>query len=296
MSGTKTLLVAFLAASAPTLTNAAILVDQVGTPEVLTFDQDYAGVVLTGDRLNNTKLTEPDSFFAVAAPADRPNMLVTTGATLRYGFANGGAAYGLGADSNTDGDTTDLLNFNFYGVWRPTDSAEPAYSWNPNYGDAALLQNNAFMLSGDGDFATGGLYLRIQNTTGQTVTDWRFQADAFYNDDDSSLSTFTWGYTVDGGLDVDAMSFTDLGATPAITTGDTLATAQGPLDATVAASVADGDYVVLAFEDATGSGSTIFLDNIQITAVAVVPEPSFGIATAIALAGGLIHSGRRRID
>jgi hypothetical protein len=69
------------------------------------------------------------------------------------------------------------------------------------------------------------------------------------------------------------MSFTTFGGSPNITQNMTLsATPQFQLNSTVNATVVNGDYIVLAFLDtANAPGSTVFIDNIGITAV---PEAS----------------------
>ncbi len=255
---------------------AQISVSSVGSPQVITFDSNVAGTILTGTATDNaTKIVEPNNSLTTAAANARPDLLVTTGASGKWGFANGGAAYNFGADSNNDSDTTDALHFgNVIGIYRPTDNSN-SKAWDIGWGDLAQLSSAAFAISRDGDFATGGLYLRIQNNTGAAVNSWSFAADAFYKETSTSKSTFTWGYAVTNTTNISGMSFTSLGATPTIPDSSTLATAR-PFSALNVAtpSVANGDFLVLAFEDVVnGNGSTILLDNISIAAV---PEPARG--------------------
>ena len=276
------------------VTHASITITSTGLQELITFDADYAGVYRNGtSNTNSTKLSEPTNPAILAADSDAPRSIITTGASLKYGFANSGNAYNLGADSNGNSNTTDGRNFNILGVVRPNEAA--GSWWNTDYGDSSQITSNRWLLSGDDDFTTGGLYFRIQNNTGATVTDWKFDADVFFKEDDLNSSSFTWGYSITNSLAVSSMSFTSLGATPAITNGDTLATLKDPLSQTVSTTgVANGEYIVLAFEEIGGgtgdsAGSTVMLDNIGVTAI---PEPS-----SISLLGlgalGLIARRRR---
>ncbi|MEM8944055.1 MAG: LamG domain-containing protein [Planctomycetota bacterium] len=257
---------ALLWAARPT---GAVNVEAVDTPLTITFDENFPGVVLVGDQINNARLTEPDSWKAVLPEDSRPNMLLSTGASIRYTYSNSGDAYEFGADSNGNGSTANFLNFNRYGILRPTDGSESTYSWLSNYGTLTGLASNACMISGDDDFSQGALYLRIQNNTGAAVSHWQFSAEAHYKEDDANPSNFTWGYAVTNGTDPGAMTFTDLGATPAITNGDTLADGAKAFSATVTTTpIADGDYLVLVFEDTVqdSNSSTILVDNIRVMA------------------------------
>ncbi len=270
-----------------TTSHANILLESLNSQQLITFDADYPGVVSTGPAIVTTKLAEPDSFRVIGSSTDRANVLVTSGASLAYGFIQDGTPYRLRADQNNNGNTTEEVNFNPIGIYRPTDGNTTGFQ--ADYGNLSSLSSNGYLLSGDGDFATGGLFLRAQNNTGGTVTDFKFDASVFYKEDDDNKSTFTWGYAIDNGDNISTMSFVDLGATPAITNGDTFAGGAKLLSVTVStAGVADGEFLVLGFRDGGGGGSSIVLDDIGVTAV---PEPS-----SLALIGlaGIACLARRR--
>jgi hypothetical protein len=106
------------------------------------------------------------------------------------------------------------------------------------------------------------------------VSAWTFTADLFIAEPDANnFSIIQFSYAVSNGDNPAAMSFTNFGGSPTITQNMTLSgTPQFQLNSTVSATVAHGDYIVLAFRDLQPEhGSTVFIDNIGVTAV---PEAS----------------------
>ncbi len=291
------LLASAIAVAIPVASSQAqVIVNSAGSPQVITFDSNFAGVVSTGTKLGTESLAEPNSYPVTPAnPADRQNVLITTGASIRAQFSNSGNPFAFGADANNNTTTNNVVFYkNVVGIYRPTDTGTtPSSGWAASaVGDLTQLTSNAFALNQAGTFQNGGLYLRIQNNTGAAVSQWSFGSDVFYADDNTNYSTFTWGFSATNSTNVAAMTFTSLGATPAISNTDTLADAKS-LSAmnVVTPSVANGDYIVLRFLSSGGNdGSTIFLDNISIAAV---PEPGTWALLGLGILAIVIKRRRR---
>lgn len=282
---------AFLIIAAPA--SAQLVIYTTNTPSVITFDADTAGIYQARTGTGTMRsIAEPDAFGLSQFNANKSSALLVGGAASAQQYTTGFTGSGNGsptrfqADANGDGDTIDegVGNVNIR-VYRPDETLGTG------------LSSNAVSLSQNGDFAFNSLYFRIQNNTGATVTDWTFAADIFYAEPDANnFSNLTFSYAIDNGVDPAAMTFTGFGTAPAITQAATLASLAGALNQTITtAGVANGDYIILAFRDtaASTSGSTIFLDNIGVTAVAV-PEPSTYAALLGLLALGVVAYRRRR--
>ena len=262
---------------------SAALVVNDGTTTTLTFDAAHTNVFAPGKGTNSggsaTGVAEPDQFnFFGVFNANASGGLMSTATSISHQFHNGGTASPFGADSNGDADFGDAANTtNQLGAERAA--------------DLVGATSNGLLVSKEGDFANSGIYLRIQNNTGATVSDWNFSAKVYYEESGGGASTATFGYAVDNGTDPTfstGMTYTDFGAAPAAISTDSYATLAYTLNETVTTSgVADGDYIVLGFFDQlnNANGSGIVIDDIGITAViSAVPEPSsFFLLGAISL-------------
>jgi hypothetical protein len=186
----------------------------------------------------------------------------SNGVASQHSFEYGGNPTQFANDGDGNGQTNNHIGQTTQRVYHNGETA------------AAGLSSNALRLSDNNDWALNGWYFRIQNNTGSTVSAWNFKADLFIAEPDSGgFSNIQFAYAASNNNNPAAMTFTTFGGPVNISQGMTLsATPQFQLDATVNATVANGDYIVLAFRDIqSGSGSTVFIDNIGITAV---PEPS----------------------
>jgi hypothetical protein len=247
--------------------SAQLAITQLGTPTVITFDTDTPGIYQartgTGPSRN---ITEPDAWDVNQNNSSLASTFLSNGVANSYGNLVGYVGQGNNSptrfanDGNGNGETDNNIGAGDMLVFRPD--------------QITGLNSNAFRLSLNGDWAQNGQYFRILNNTGSTVSAWTFTADLFIVEPDANgFSNIQFAYAVDNGNNPATMTFTTFGGSPNITSGMTLGTnPQFQLNATVNASVANGDYIVLAFLDtANAPGSTVFIDNIGVTAV---PEPS----------------------
>lgn len=247
--------------------SAQLQITQVNTPTVITFDADTPGIYQVRTGTGNTRaILEPTAYDITRRDGNKASAFLSLGVASRSSSLPGYTGQGKNSptrfanDGNGNGQTNDEIGFNR--VYRPD---QP---------EGAGLTSNAVRLSSNNDFAQNALYFRIQNNTGETVHNWTFTADLFMEEPDTNLfSNIQFSYAVSNGDDPAAMTFTPFGNSPTITQGMTLSgTPQFQLNATVTASVAQGDYIILAISDINRPhGSTVFVDNIGITAVA---EPS----------------------
>lgn len=257
--------------------SAQLVVTATNTPTVITFDANTPGIYQARTGTGGTRsIAEPGSWDIDPSNSNKASALISTGVALSQSFHTGYQGQGQGsptrfaADGNGNGSTNDVdIGFSSMAVFQ-----------------VSGLTSNALRLSANADWALNGLYFRIQNNTGATVSSWTFTADLFIEEPDADgFSNVQFSYAVNNGNNPAAMTFTAFGGSPTITQGMTLsANPQFQLNATVSATVAQGDYIILAFNDISqSSGSTVFIDNIGITAV---PEPS-----TYALLGGLVALG-----
>jgi hypothetical protein len=255
--------------------SAQLVITQLGTPTVITFDTATPGIYHprtgTGD---SRSISEPNSWDIDPNnnSANKPSALISTGVALSQTFHTGYTGQGNGSPTRfaADGNGNGNINDNDIGF-------ETMLVLRPDQGTG--LASNALRLSNNNDYALNSFYFRIQNNTGSTVSAWNFKADLFIAEpDDDGFSNIQFAYAVDNGNNPAAMTFTTFGGPFEIKSGMTLVGThpQFKLDYTVNLNpgVANGGYIVLAFLDNppnNTAGSTVFIDNIGITAV---PEPS----------------------
>jgi hypothetical protein len=252
--------------------SAQLIITQLGTTTTIDFDSATPGIYHPRTGTGGSRsISEPNSWDIDPNnnSANKPSALISTGVALSQTFHTGYAGQGNGsptrfaADGNGNNATNDNdIGFNDMLVLRPD--------------QVSGLASNALRLSKDNDYALNRFYFRIQNNTGSTVSAWNFKADLFIAEPDSGgFSDIQFAYAVDIGNNPATMTFTTFGGSVNISQNMTLsATPQFQLNATVNATVANGDYIVLAFLDNppnNTAGSTVFIDNIGITAV---PEAS----------------------
>jgi hypothetical protein len=248
--------------------SAQLIITQLGTTTTIDFDSTTPGIYQARTGTGGSRsIAEPNSWDVDPNNANKASALISTGVALSQTFHTGYAEQGNGsptrfaADGNGNNTTNDVdIGFSTMLVLQETE-----------------LASNALRLSDNDDYALNSFYFRIQNNTGSTVTAWNFKADLFIaepNGNDFSIIEFA--YAVDNGNNPATMTFTPFGGPFQIQSGMTLGTnPQFQLDYTVIdlnPGVANGGYIVLAIRDIQpGYGSTVFIDNIGITAV---PEPS----------------------
>ncbi len=157
----------------------------------------------------------------------------------------------------------------------------------------------AFNPSGTGtDNAT--VWLRIQNTTGQTVTSWDFSYTGYYINVGSYATPVVFAFSTDGGStfssNISALGFTTPGTNTV--TAPTAAdwTIISGLSATLNASVANNDYLIVRWglgQDIgvnLAPGNRVAMDNISVSAI---PEPRTWALLAGSLTTLMIFRRRR---
>lgn len=146
------------------------------------------------------------------------------------------------------------------------------------------------------------IWLRIQNNTGNAVTSWTFDYDAFFIDIGTYNTAFTFAFSTDDSTYTDVASLSGTTSDPGAVATPTVAdwTAIALNAATVNATVADGGYLYLRLKLGgdipvnLNYGDRIGIDNISITANSVIPEPAtIGMIGVGALAASAIRRYRR---
>ena len=136
-------------------------------------------------------------------------------------------------------------------------------------------------------------YLRIQNNTGATVTDWTIGFDLYGGENsDSDRSTLYYGFASSNSVIPGDLTYSNFGSHAITNTGDEANLSfQLGVSESFSASVANGDYLVIALTQThQNSGSLIGLDNFSVTAI---PEPGTLALVGIALGSLLLFRKRR---
>lgn len=150
------------------------------------------------------------------------------------------------------------------------------------------------------DFTPGSFTLRLQNTTGSTITSLSIAYDLFVNNDEGRSNSLNFSYAI-GGTDYDSGTLTSVSSLD-YTSGDTADTL-GWVSTSMSTelngfSLAADDYVYFVWtgDDVGGSGSRdeFALDNVAIKATtSLVPEPTSALA-GLLVAAGLMQRRRSR--
>lgn len=142
------------------------------------------------------------------------------------------------------------------------------------------------------DFAPGTLTLRIQNTTGSTVTSWALGYDLWVNNDQGRSNSFNLSYSTDNSS-FSIIGLTGVSAYTSIAAADLLGWHNvGTAADSVSATVANNGFLYMRWSgaDVGGSGSRdeFGLDNVSVRAI---PEP---VTCALFGAGALLWVLRRK--
>lgn len=293
-----TLAVVALASVAAPL-HAQLLVTGLNNPAVITFNETVGNVVRFGGEnpAGRGSIHEPDAWDYRANGG-----YVALSSHAWYSHHASYAPTGFGADANGDGDTSDAFGVGYTGLTTlrgGSDSGSFAVLGANNWGLGLAAGNLAT------PWANGIITLRIQNTTGATVTDWSFFADVWYASQNGGsnpgILTFSWST----GDFTNNASFTNFASRTSTKTTDSSGDAvrtdasqwsdQLSLGDSFSATVLNGEYLYIQFNADRpngGAGASWVLDNLTVTAV---PEPSaFALLLGAGALGGVALRRRRR--
>ncbi len=245
---------------------AALLVNSFNSTVTVDFDNTLAGV--------NNGTFAGAGFTNGATSAGQ----LDSDAWRVSGLSDGSVAFG---GSGTTGDFA-------RGTSTGGESTGGIYAFNLGT-DAALGVQPA-----GSDFTAGEFVLRIQNNTGSQVDLWDLSYDLWVNNDQGRGNTFDWAYSTDDATYTPIATYTS----PEVADALGFTNVASPSTSSLAVSVADGDFLYLQWlgDDAVGGGSRdeFAIDNIAVTAVNAIPEPSSALGL-LAIAGffGLVARRRR---
>lgn len=282
------------------ISHGQLVISSLDTPSVISFDAGPSGAISgvwgptttpTGSGFSTTpaNLTPFDSDAWAARVGDSQNYTLPgngTSSTGTVGF--GGGPQSVGAVARGHSATAGFAAGSGLGL---------ATSLNNISGNNGL----AFRPTGTGtDNAT--VWLKIQNTTGQTVSSWDISYLGYYIDIGVYATPVVFAYSTDNGStfssNVSSLGFTTLG-TGTVTTPTAADWVQVTgLSSTINATVANNDFLILRWglgQDIGVNeqpGNRIALDDISITAV---PEPSTWALLAVGLTAVTVLRRRRTV-
>lgn len=274
------LLAAIVVLFIPALSPAQLLVNDF-TAKVITFDSTVSGVWSVGGGTPTGSLAGPTPSGSI--PLDTDAWALRAGATqdltLPAALSGSGSAVGFGGTSAAGAISRGISNV---AGWSTSGLGVVT---GAGYSNALGFRPQG----GSTDNAT--VFLRIQNTTGQTVNNWKIDYNPYFIDIGVSTNV-SFSFSIDGGSsfssNISALGFTTAG-TNTITTpvvGDWTGISLAETD--ISASVANNGYLILRWalgnDVASGNMNRVAIDNISVTAVAV-PEPS---TYAMLFAGGTL--------
>lgn len=272
--------------------NAQLLVSTTDSANVITFNAVQSGV-WGASTLGTTSGYNPTP--TTGSPFDSDAWAVRVGGSANYTLPAAGTntttAVGFGGTQTTGGVARGV-------------NATGGFTSGLGLSNtmAGVTNNNALVFNPTGtgtDNAT--VFLRIQNTTGSTVTSWTFDYDAYYINVGSYATPVNFAFSTDGGTSfssiVPALGFTTPGTGTVTTPTASDWTAVSIAATTISATVDNGDFLIIQFQLGQDipvnnqPGNRIAIDNISVTAV---PEPS--AALLLALGGvGLVVFRRRHM-
>ena len=251
--------------------SAQWVIDTTDTQSLMTFDDDVDGVFMANKGTDTGwNVVEPDNWVRSVHNSGGGNALFSESVATSHRWMNGdgttnGSATHFSTDGNANGATGDAIGYN-----QMTTRTGAGAVGNHSYG----LSGKA---NGTDDHGVNGLYFRIQNNTGVTITDWTFDAKFYFGETNvNQFSILEYSYSIDDGTNPNTnyMSFISFGITPTVSQGDSITNLAGILSETVeTAGVTNGGYIVLQFADTqdVGASSFVYIDDIGVTAVNPAP-------------------------
>lgn len=282
-------LLAVVAAFGTAASSQAQLIVNDYTAKVITFDATVSGVWVTGGTPTGS-VAQPAP--TNSAPYDSDAWALRAGATqdltLPTAGSGSGSAVGFGGTSTAGAISRGVSNVAGWGTSGL--GVVTSVTSGANFGNAL-----GFKPAG-GSTDNASVFLRIQNTTGSTVTSWKVDYNPYYIDIGVATNV-SFAFSTDGGTvfssNVAALGFSTPGLNTITTPAVTDWTAISLVESSLSATVANNDYLILRWalgnDVASGNLNRLAIDNISIAAV---PEP--GTWLLLAVAGTFFMVTRRR--
>lgn len=261
---------------------AAIVVPTTGTPVTIDFNSSVADVVTVST--SNIRGIMESGWWAYNGPEQgllAPTFVINSTANNEYGLGQGVAGYFV--DGNNDGDLFDI----FGGA---------GARWIPN-GESPNNVSHMVRVAGNDDWAASEVFIRIQNTTGQTVPQWKVAFDLYgFENSDDYRSTVYAEYVASDSLQPGAQTYTTASSTVIPNTSGNFQLI-GNISNTFSASVANNGYLIFRIREVPppppwggyGPGSGVYFDNFEVEAI---PEPG---SIGMIFGAGVVLFVRRRL-
>lgn len=285
-------ILATLAICATAGTAGAQLIVNDYSAKVISFSSNVTGVWSVGGGNPTGSLAGPTPSGSIPYDSDAwalragtaqdltlPPALSGNGSAVGFGGTSAAGAISRGVESTAGWGTSGL------GVVTGVTSG-------PNFGNAIGFRPQG------GSTDNAAIFLRVQNTTGSTVTSWKLDYNLYYINIGVATSG-AFAYSTDGGAsfssNVSALGFTTLGTNTVTTPTVSDWTLISLAETTISASVANNDYLILRWalgnDVASGNMNRLAIDDISVTAV---PEPTTWALLAGSLTTLVIFRRRRR--